>query len=821
MRASSKASHRGLRNEMCVCNKAVKAIKRVARPGCPDDDDAVATLPDNWVPRHSGPILANYLKKQEQDHKKVLDDIAKGAAVVNEDVDKRVRTLSENLLSHIQQNQRDMDCLVDKYDVIEGPLTVEARDAALKDVHAMFVHRIEDMTTYNREALVLERERADKLRILLRGQFQRLVAVGHRTPKELLHEFDERIYDINQQLLSNSRAYSQLEAELRIQADESIMLARSSLNQLCLGIKMAYRGRSALIWCKDEKFSRQRSASTIDRNRNISDPSLGRILNDVGEFDAMVTRLVQAYRNAVLRVFTGFSSKLIELEKNLGSSHDLRENRESNQDDFADLQRFLERPLQRLSSNINKTNPPNKRLMEMTGADALTMQKSLCSLGESLRETYFILNHAGHLWDAHILRSALAQKLTIAAVEDLLTSNDAIELANEVPLDIALEHLRCSPDAEKLQQQYDIIVSLLDRTADMYLQHSEAELKRLEEFMNLPPIMANTLLAEFDCFLDKYPRVPLQTGSLTKQTAPTTPKRSPSIVSSLQMPLPRAILQTELQELALQNWKNGFLESFKNNVSLVPEELRHQAGLWVAERTSALQVRYSMKMVSHGIRYERVKAARDARLREIRYHDARLESHLNAIFNLVEHLPVVASEFAALNAPILYPICDWIERMNVNIQNTLSQDPLDPEVKKMKMKSYAPRLAKHRQLFEESLNAAVAECKQQLEHRIQEARISNVRFISQIKLFSEGGRYAANEATKTCIALGKGSDALELCISKALDALNQRRIQLLALADHQILPLQRVVEETFKTTGKQAGKSTAKIQDKKKPGKKK
>lgn len=795
------------------CTRANRPLKLVTPGGCPDDYVAVATLPDNWEPRHSGPILANYLKQREQDHQTVLDDISNSAAAVNDDINKRVRELSENLLILVQQNQRDIDCLLDKNEEGEKPLAEASREIALKMVRKMLSQRDTYTADFKRNALSLERERADKLRILLRGQFQRLVAVGHRTPKYLIHDFDERIYNVNQQLLSNSKAYTDLEADLRHFSDECLRRARSSLNQLCLGVEITVRGRSALIWNKDQKASRQRT-----QNMSIlsSDPPIN-ILQQVGELDAIISLLVEAYRNAVMKIFTGFSNKLTELEKDLGH-YELREiNLETPKIEILDLDGLLERQFKHLTNTLNQCD---KTFFEMTGAELVTMQESVSSLGECLRETCSILKHAGHLWDAHILRSALAQKLTITAVEDLLTNHDSIELANEVSFNIALEQLRCSPDADKLQQQFEAILILLDKTAEMYLQHSEAEQRRLEEYMNVPAAMANTLLAEFNVFLEQYPRPPLQVlnsaTSLQESEAARRSQNPSSTSQQLALPLPRAILQTELQEAALMNWRNGFLESFKSNVSVLPEELKNQAQKWIEERSAALNMRYSLKMVSHAIRLERVNAARETRLAEVRYHDLRLESHLGAITELLERLPEQASQFAGLDDPILYPFCKGVDQLKANIDDTVSHEPLDPEVKSMKMKSYAPRLAKHRLLFEESLETAIEDYKKLLANRIHEVRISNVRYISQIKLFSEGGHYAPPEALKTCTALGKAADSIELCLNKSIDVLNHRRSQLLSLADQKIAPLQRVVCESVKTTGKGSGRSASKLTDKKK-----
>lgn len=790
----------------CPCTGVARNNTRVAKPGCANDDDAIAILPDDWVPRHSGPILANYLKQREQDHQKILQDIMKCASKANTDIDVRVRTLAEILLADVNHNQLKMDCVIEKLQKLEVLITQEMHDNALKGIDELRAERVDVLTCFKDEATVLEKERADKVRTILRDKFQRLVTVGHMTPKELLHDFDKRIYEINQQLLSNLRAFTELEAKLLVQLNDSVVHARTALNQLMLGIGVVYRQReshSALRCPIQESLSKRPPSFVRIRETSIA----GSFLGDVEELDACVSRLVDAYRVAVLNVYTGYYSKLDTLEKDLYSHQGIIDPNLATKAELADLQKVIERPLKRLSTFV-ATEPAlaSSKIMDMTGADIISMRKSLWSLGDRLQDTYLLLHNAGHLWDNHILRSALAQKLTIAAVEDLLTSNDAIELASEIPINIALEQLRCSADAEKLNQQFEVLRVMLDHTAEMYLQHSEAELGRLEEFMNLPAAMTNLLLSELDLFLEKYPRV-VQTPDLTNSPGPP------------RLPLPRAILQTQLQETALQNWRNGFLESFEGNNSLVPEELRYQAQLWVEERSISLHMRYSLKMISHSIRLERIKAARDARLAELRHHDARLESHLNAVYDLVDNLPVQAAEFGAFDAPYFYPLAKYVDRIQNTINELVNQEPPKPEVKKCTMSSLAIRLPIHRQMFEESLDKAIADFKVHIDHRVQEARISNVRFLANIKLFSEGGRYAAQEAIKTCASLSKASEMLETCSSKASEALHHRRTQLLAYADSQVHPLMRILEGP----GKLGTKSTVKPvrQEKKKPPAKK
>lgn len=787
LKSNTKMNEKRLRINFtkCNCDKIITAYYE-APPGCADDNAAVAALPDKWVPRHSGPILADYLIKREHDHDKVLQDIADSAKKVNDRIDSKIRSLAEALLAHLHYNSNQMDCVAQHYDTSGTELDKEQHDKAHKEIYQLYSQRIDEMACFKREALALERKRVEGLTIVFRNQFQKLISVGHLTPRDLLHDFDERVYQINQQLLSNTRAYVDLEAQLRVQADENVASARSAINQLCLGTSMKDRAQSALLRDPADRPYIQRSASAIGETSMISVWSTS---TEVELIDACIMRLVQIYKTAVLRIFNVFSARLVDLGNELGNNIFFIKLDSHTSTEFRQM---IDKAVSCLSSSIHKNHIASREWLETTGAEVLTMQKKLWSLGECLQDTFNVLHDAGHLWDNHILRQALAQKLTIAAVEDLLTRNDAIEMANEVAFNIALEHLRGCSDLDKLQVEYGIVTGMLERSAEMYRLHSQAELGRLEQFMDLPVLLANILLSEFRCFLDRYPRYkPLGSASLNSEQF-STPKAS---AETLLSPLPRAILMTELQELALCNWRNGFLESFENNVSLVPEEFQRQARVWVEERANALHMRFSVKMVSHSIRVERVKAARETRFAELKHHQTRLISHLDALNQLIVNLPKDALLFPTQTTP-LYPYNDWMTNIRKNVylltQNTDSEDH---ETIYLKMCSYASRIVNHRRLYEESISTAIEQYKISVENRVQNVRISSVRLMAQITLFSQGGQYSAQEATRACSYLLKGADALELCVGKVMESLNLRRTQILQQADQVMVPLQRTCND--------------------------
>lgn len=774
------------KSQSCKSAPASKSFKLVASTGCAEDDAAVATLPAEWNPKHGGPLLKKYLKEREQYHEKILVDITKCAIEVNKGIDCKVRSLSENLLAHIQEKQLELDCIIAKCEFAASPMSKEIYEEALKETFYVYNQRVEEIDTFKREALFLERERGEKIKVLLREHFQRLITVGHLPPKELLHNFDERAYEINQQLLSNCRAYSDLEAHLRAQLDDCVRRVRSILNQLSLGIKRSARGKSALPTLRQVRESQQMRSYSLERTRSSSLPSINESLDTNHEFSKL---LLQIYRTGKIGVYTTFFEKFTELEKNLESGPFFQlEN--DNINEIINVRPMIDKTIQSFSINTTKTS------MEEIEANQLTIEKSLFSLAECLRNAYTILYEADHLWYDHNLRLAIAQKLTLAAVEDLVTNNDSVELANEITFNIALEQLRSANDADKLKQQYEIVVTMLDRTAEMYIQHSKNELDRLEEFMNLPTIMSNILSFAQNYFLESNSKVLLRAShSILSQHSID----SGQIDSFLGSPLSHEILQTEMQEMAIADWRNGFLEAFEKNLSLVIEDLTRQACLWVEEKAEVLHMRYSLKMIAHSIRAERIKAAYKTRLAELSHHESRLQSHFDAVYRVIDSLPKEASEFLALDAPELYPFCEWINRLQSDMESLLSQDPLDPEVKKLKMNSYAIRLVKHRRMYEESLDSRIVLFIEYLKHSVHEARISNGHILSQIILFNENGKYSAQEANKTCIAIMKSSDALESCLTRSMDALNNRRSQLLSQADQYMVPMRVIVDENFKS----------------------
>ncbi|CAG5053973.1 unnamed protein product [Parnassius apollo] len=730
---------------------------------------------------------------------------------INEDIKYKIRVLAETLLCTINKNQHDVDCIFKKLDLTDGTLSGESRITALKEITELILKRVQDISSFKADALRLEKERANALRNILHDHYHRIISVGHRSSKELLQECDEKIYNVNQQLLSNCAAYSELEIQLRAQANRSMVKARSILNQLCLGVKIIKRGGSALSECSNNHNIQKRSGSAIISKVTSTNTFTDHASINTKEIDDCVFELSEEYQNAIKNVYMNFVDKLKEFYKNMGIRNFIQNKICCTNNVSVSVLDQIVGETQRISSiSVQTKVPPYPDFSEL--ADCFNMiSKSLNSVGKQLTYTYNILHDASHLWDAHMIRVALAQKLTLAAVEDLISRHDSIELANEITFNITLEQLVTAHDKDTLKQYYDALEVLLKLKEDEYLHHSCTEVGRLEEISKLHIPLSNILQAELDFYVNKYPKTNLEPNRSEDNLSDSRLRISDC---NMKTSLLRLILKTEVQEETLNNWRNGFLESFQNNLPLLSEKLEHQIRLWVEKRSLPLKKRHSLKMMSLNIRKDRIKAARDLRIAELCKNEACLVSHLGAINQLANTLPMEASKFITLDDTGLYPFCQWIRKIEVGMEE-IQTHTVDVETKRLKMLSFAQRLANHRRRFEESLNSATDLYKKTIERRVQEARVSNVRFLSHLKLRNEGGRYSAVESLKICAALVKGGESLEICMTESLDTLKQRHTELLLQADQLLQPLQKITEETLKATGKNVPNKSKQFQYKK------
>lgn len=765
-----------------------------------NDKSAISSLPDAWIPQKGGAILKRFLSETKLQHDNLTNLMICRCKDINTDTNLRIKDLAKLLLEQMQKYEQEIRHFLDK--TSNDRENVKINNDSWKQISEIYrLHQVE-IRDFKKEAMLLEFHRADSFKYLLHDSFHNVIKVGFRTPKDLLHDFDNYLYEINQQLLNNERSYIDMDLYLYSHAAQWYIYARSVLNELTLSstlnLQQFQRTQSASVTNTSRGLMQRESKSATDLNIGDRDKHTEKqniwddFLKNKEVFEKYVSHMLLLYRKAVVKIFSGFSDVFNSLCEDLKYTSLTTIKKQST---FSDLEVTMERVVNKLIRKISEHFPQLKN----ESTDRLGFQNGLRTLGDKLRETYTMLYETIHLWDSHMLRSGLAQKLTMVAVEDLLTSNDLIQLANDLTFNILLEQLRQNSDMDKLQQQYDALSVQLDQIANVILMHKNSEITKLEEFMKLLPLLTSTILAEIKCFIEKYPRCDTDIKLYIPENELGTKMAFVSTDSD------KELLQTELQIRGLLNWRNGFLESFITNIRLVPEELTMRSRQWVDEHASTLHMRYSIKMVSHSVRLERVQAVLNLRRAELQYHEKRLNDHSEAVLQFGSILDKNISTFLDFNNSQLYPVLKWIDEIE-NRMEQLNNDCIDIEVKKLKMSSYNFRLIKYQKLFEESLIEVLEEIRQHIQHRIQKMRIANFTFLSQIKMFSEGGQYSAVEAGRAMAVLTHCADTIENIQSLAMNNIEQRQLQLINVANQRIAPLLKIIGDFLPKQGRGADK---------------
>lgn len=737
---------------------------------CNDDKKAVLSLPIDWVPRSGGLGLKKYLEEKTLNHEETTREMEAAADASNKEIEAKVETITNILKTEINKCDLDTQCLLDKYKS-DAPITKDTQIKAVNEIKQFMNNKFSAIEDFKNEGLRIERERGNCIKDLLKEYLHRFINIGHVVPKELKKDFENRIFEANQQLISNCRVYDDMSCQLKIIATEEFMKAKARLNELVFTSKIIDRPVSATkISSQEPMLSYSRWSSSTSCSVNPTYPVLKQKPLQVTEKDQYIARVIEIYNTSIAQGYNKLSYHIKHINK---------------ERDFKCLEYFdpkvsevLHKMIERISPRIatSDDDAPEKCLdIWNLHTDLPIILDSLNYFNEAMRNTYLILRDTYSLADAHMMRLGLAQKLTMASLDELMANNDRIQSINEVEYSVVNKNIATCSDANKIVTVCKNAASLFDRTAELYKRHYEAELAHLDQFRNLITPLTDVLKSEIGMFLQNH------------SMACSCPAMESSIHNSSQ--IYQAFLKQLHENKALLEFNNACLEKLDSNLQLIEENVQNQASKWIESRANFLRLRHAAKTISHSVRVETVNRCSANRLAVLDLQARRIASHVKAFEDLEHRLLHEASNYLSLEAPELYPLCDWIDRTKALIEELSANETTDLEVKRLKMSSYKPRVYRYRKLFEQSLIDAIAACEKKSERLIGDGVNGNEYFLSQIKLFYENGTYSAAEAMKDSSEISKMTNQVKVSIDRLGNAFRKRQSELLVLADKYMEPV--------------------------------
>ncbi|TDH13406.1 hypothetical protein EPR50_G00057390 [Perca flavescens] len=216
-----------------------------------DDDDSIADvsrLPDSVVVEClSSDIVERLTERKSQQHEEALKQLEKDLTLFTQVCETRVRTISQELLSSLQDVDLRLNTLKDRMEQLEQLQHVTLQDVCVlwDEVEEQVKLKKIRIVELNHKLTESETQRTNEIRAVLRKYFQLLEKISFLPPPDVCRLIHREASMLNQSLLANRRSVARL---LLLLQEEN--LQQESLLRLhwedCLGLWRRSRLRQVI-----------------------------------------------------------------------------------------------------------------------------------------------------------------------------------------------------------------------------------------------------------------------------------------------------------------------------------------------------------------------------------------------------------------------------------------------------------------------------------------------------------------------------------------------------------------------------------------------
>ncbi|XP_039658387.1 coiled-coil domain-containing protein 180 isoform X2 [Perca fluviatilis] len=477
-----------------------------------DEDDAdsiadVSRLPDSVVVEClSSDIVERLTERKSQQHEEALKQLEKDLTLFTQACETRVRTVSQELLSSLQDVDLRLNTLKDRMEQLEQLQHVTLQDVCVlwDEVEEQVKLKKIRIVELNHKLTESETQRTNEIRAVLRKYFQLLEKISFLPPPDVCRLIHREASMLNQSLLANRRSVARL---LLLLQEEN--LQQESLLRLhwedCLGRWRRSRVRQVIdrfrSVCSSDEEQQPVSGQQLlqERKRALTerrDDIIYKICSLVPP--SCSTALVSDWFNQL----TAVNQQIDSLHAD--SLHQLRCSYEQKwQDRLAEVQRCKEElsALQLSEDEVN--NIVSSQLLTLIGRSQSQDEERLAALDrrydsaarDALRLSrcvYVVMRGAALLWETHCHSLERREEELQQQLDGLRRCQQRHKKRKKVRLDDLLAGLR-------QESREDALKASLDKTV-LYLQDfkhscSQCVSDQCEVLDRLPSLFLEELLS--------------------------------------------------------------------------------------------------------------------------------------------------------------------------------------------------------------------------------------------------------------------------------------------------------------------------------------
>ncbi|XP_021341706.1 coiled-coil domain-containing protein 180-like isoform X3 [Mizuhopecten yessoensis] len=177
----------------------------------------VSGLPEDVVPTKQGSdIIDRIASSRRQRHEEAVEDMHQELSVINDNLEPRITECSDFLLEKLHDNDKDIARILAKISTDEDILSysLDGLRALWEEVQGNSKVRQEWIEELDQQLTKAEDDRMDLIKEVFMNYSKTLEKIAHMMPPDLYRFLDQESQVINQTMLSNRRAYSDLYVRL-------------------------------------------------------------------------------------------------------------------------------------------------------------------------------------------------------------------------------------------------------------------------------------------------------------------------------------------------------------------------------------------------------------------------------------------------------------------------------------------------------------------------------------------------------------------------------------------------------------------------------
>ncbi|XP_061169622.1 coiled-coil domain-containing protein 180-like isoform X3 [Saccostrea echinata] len=473
----------------------------------------VQGLPDVVVPAKEGSnIIERIAASRKNRHESCVEDLHQELSLINSELEPVITEYSETLLRKLEDDDKEIDHLLDRIERDEDLLTYN-----LEELHKLWDeiqgHSAERQTWINeldQQLSKVEDDRIDLMRNVFKTYAKTLEKIAHLMPPDLSRFLDQESQLVNQTMLSNRRAYSDLYVRL-MSADVEREKA-----QYTIWKRRVEDWRQLNTDLAIEHFS-----NFMQEEKIINPPGVTKVFNFmIAEQELInkrrlevITQLCDLKPPASTKTAVYQWDKTIKnLTKEIDSVNQLHLTKlhaeyEKVCQDCLEKIEFIKKSLiddgicappraqQVVDQNMLPLVGERQRVFEN---NLETMEKDLekymKETTERLKMLFKFAQGAAHVWDVHEIGLAKQERALQEKLEQCRQMHDNQNQEKEAHLDIIMDRMRQDATEKQLKDSLEKALSMLSRIKEAYEIFHNEQMDIVKNY----PMMVRSELKSYD-----------------------------------------------------------------------------------------------------------------------------------------------------------------------------------------------------------------------------------------------------------------------------------------------------------------------------------